>query len=457
MKSEAVLVIGAGRTGEACAEVLAARGIDVYVTDEQPPVKLERAIAAIRSAGGQFVAPSQVESLLPKVDRAILSPGVPLAGTLAQKAKASVPLVGEIEVAYELCQAPIIAVTGTKGKSTTTALTAHLLRCAGKAVRVGGNIGNPLIREAALATRNEWIVAEVSSFQLETIEKFKPRIAVLLNVSDDHLDRYASLDEYASAKFRIFENQDADDIFIGNLDDPFVAAARPRIRAKAFWFSARGSDSEASAFASDDGIWYRTRGRTARRLLHRSEIALPGEHNLENVLAATLAALSAGATISNVIESVPAFEPMQHRLQTIAEIEGVRYVDDSKATNPAAVIAALQSFSGPVVLIAGGKSKGADLSQLGKSIRDRVKALIALGEAAEPLARASTGTPTIRAATLQDAVQRARQEASSGDIVLLSPGFASFDMFSSAEERGERFAAIVKDLERNALRETAGA
>ena len=450
-------MIGAGRTGEACAEVLSARGIDVYVTDEQPPAKLEGATAAIRSAGGQFVAPDQLGPLLPKIDRAILSPGVPLAGALAQKIRTSVPLVGEIEVAYELCEAPIIAVTGTKGKSTTTALIAHLLRCAGKAVRVGGNIGNPLIREAAIATRGEWIVAEISSFQLETIDKFKPHVAILLNVSEDHLDRYASLDDYTSAKYRIFENQDADDIFIGNLDDPFVRAARSRIRAKALWFSIRGSDSEASAFASDNAIWYRTPGVPARRILDRSEIALPGEHNLENVLGATLAALSVGTTISTLIESVPAFEPMEHRLQTIAEIEGVRYVDDSKATNPAAVIAALQSFSAPIVLIAGGKSKGADLSQLGRSIRDRVKTLIVIGEAAAALGRASTGAPTIRAATLQDAVQRARQEAASGDIVLLSPGFASFDMFSSAEERGERFAAVVKELERSALRETAGA
>ncbi|MBV8726759.1 MAG: UDP-N-acetylmuramoyl-L-alanine--D-glutamate ligase [Candidatus Eremiobacteraeota bacterium] len=450
-------MIGAGRTGEACAEVLSTRGIEVYVTDEQPPAKLERALAAIRSSGGRFVAPDQLGAILSKIDRAILSPGVPVAGALAQKVASAVPLVGEIEVAYELCEAPIIAVTGTKGKSTTTALIAHVLRCAGKSARVGGNIGNPLIREAAAAKRNEWVVAEVSSFQLETIKTFKPHISVLLNVSDDHLDRYASLEEYTRAKYRIFEHQDARDIFIGNLDDRLVHAAHSQIQAQTFWFSVNGSNAQAVAFVDRNAVWYRPPDGRPRKVIERSDIALPGDHNLENVLAAVLAATSAGATLINLAESIPSFEPMDHRLQMIAEVAGVRYVDDSKATNPAAVMAALQSFDAPIVLIAGGKSKGADLTQLAATIRERVKSLIAIGESGAAIARASAQTPSVQAATLEDAVQRAREQAVSGDIVLLSPGFASFDMFTSAEERGERFDEVVREIERSALQETAGA
>ncbi len=453
----AVLVIGAGRTGQACAEILGARGVRVFVTDEEAPKKLERAIATIRSAGAEFVPAQQVQALLPEVHRAVLSPGVPLQGAFAQRIAASVPVVSEIELAYELSKAPIIAVTGTKGKSTTTALIAHLLRCAGNSVRVGGNIGNPLVREASAATSGDWLVAEVSSFQLETIRAFKPRIAVLLNISDDHLDRYPSLEDYARAKYRVFENQDADDVFVGNRDDTRAAGAAQTIRAKQLWFTMRSPASDAAAFVRDQALWYRPLKAPPERIIDRSDIALPGEHNLQNVLAAMLVAVASGATPQSIRESIPSFEPMEHRLETIGEIGGVRYVDDSKATNPAAVIAALSAFKSPIVLIAGGKSKGADLSELGQMIRKRVKALILLGESADTLARASSPTPSTCASTIEEAVQLARERAVADDVVLLSPAAASFDMFASAEERGDRFAAAVRNLEREGMRETADA
>ena len=453
----AVLVIGAGRTGQACAEVLAARGQRVYVTDEELPKNLRDPISAIEHAGAEFIPPENVRAMLPKIERAILSPGVPLSGALAQDVAACLPLVSEIEIAYELCAAPIIAITGTKGKSTTTALVAHILRCAGKSVRVGGNIGNPLIREARDAAPGDLVVAEVSSFQLETIQKFKPKVSVLLNVSGDHLDRYPSLDAYARAKYRIFENQDARDIFIGNLDDALVSVAAGSIKAQQFWFTTK-EEANASAFAREDVIWHR-RDTSAppRRVLERSDISLPGTHNLENVLAAVLVAFSVGVDAKTLAESIPAFEPMEHRLETVAEIDGVRYVDDSKATNPAAVVAALQAYDSPVVLIAGGKSKGSDFSELGEAIEARVKRLILIGESAEDIKRASGGTRATHASTIEHAVEIARRSAIAGDVVLLSPACASFDMFRSAEERGERFAAAVRELERSAMRETAGA
>jgi len=449
-------VIGAGRTGHACAEVLSRRGAHVFVTDEGVPAKLESAIASTQAAGAQFVAPDQLEGLLPNLDRAILSPGVPLRGALAQRVAHAVPLVSEIEVAYEMCDAPIIAVTGTKGKSTTTALIAHILRSAGKQVRVGGNIGNPLIREAEAAKRGEWVVAEISSFQLEAVRTFKPRVAVVLNVSEDHLDRYSSVDDYAAAKYRIFENQGGGDTFIGNRDDARVSEVAPLVHGTQWWFSAKG-ECAAILTADDDAIWYRPGEAPAQRVVDRSEIPLPGAHNLENVLAAVLAALAAGVKRADIQAGLSTFQPMAHRLQTIAQIDGIRYVDDSKATNPAAVIAALGAFDAPIILIAGGRSKGAGFSELGSVVARRVKALVAIGEAADAIAHASVGTEIVRAATLVDAVRAARERARPGDVVLLSPGCASFDMFESAEARGEAFAAAVNAAPARGIGATAGA
>lgn len=454
-----ILIIGAGRTGQASAEVLRERGARVYVTDEKPVAALRPAIADLESYGAQFVAPAQLDKLLPTLDLAILSPGVPLGGAFTQRIAARVPIQSEIEVAYQICRAPIIAVTGTKGKSTTTALIGHLMRCAGKSVRIGGNIGNPLIREAAAANAEDWVVAEVSSFQLETVRSFKPRIAAILNISADHLDRYPSIEEYAQAKYRIFENQDAADTFIGNLDDPRVRTLADKLNARSLWFSAAQQRERATIFAADGEIWYRLPGAESnpRPILDRSEIALPGEHNVQNTMAAVLVGLAAGLDYRAMREGVLSFAPLAHRLQTVARIDGVTYVDDSKATNSAAAIAALRAFDQPIILIAGGRSKAADFRDLGAAIASRVKMLILIGEAADAIARVSGGPRVVRAATLDDAISAARGCAQAGDVVLLSPACASLDMFESAEQRGEHFAEAVRRLPAGPLRETADA
>jgi UDP-N-acetylmuramoylalanine--D-glutamate ligase len=443
------LVIGLGRSGLASLRVLAQRGARLFATDEGPSERLADAIATAQSLGATFVSPSDLGTILESVDWAVLSPGVPPISPVVQAInRQNISLMGEVELAYRLCDAPVVAVTGTKGKSTTTALIGHILRSCGRNVRVGGNIGNPLIAEVVDAGVDDWVVAEVSSFQLETIRSFKPRVAVLLNIEPDHLDRYPSMDEYAEAKFRIAANQSLGDWFVGNLDDLRVASldwhhGSARVAARQLWFTLRDGE-RAAMYVRNGTITYAPVLGDPRplSLLPCSEVPLPGAHNVANVMAAMLAAIATGCSPVMVASAVKTFSGLHHRLQTIAEIDGVAYVDDSKATTPAAAIAALRSYRRPIVLIAGGRAKRSGFDALGREIRERVKALIVIGEAAEEITGAA-GVESIRAESLEEAVRRAREVAQPGDVVLLSPACASFDMFASAEERGERFAAAV--------------
>ena len=458
--SETVLVIGLGKSGLASTRVLRERGAAVFAVDEKPVDQLGPAIKAVERTGATFVAPNALESVVGTLTSAVLSPGVPLTSPVVRMVQArSVPVIGEIELAFRLCRAPIIAVTGTKGKSTTTALIGHLLRGCGRSVRVGGNIGNPLIDEVLDATPDQWVVAEVSSFQLETIRAFKPRVAVLLNLAPDHLDRYHSMDEYAEAKYRIFANQSFGDFFIGNLDDERIAMldiekSEPRMQSRQLWFTLHDRYDNASMYLHGTTVTYAPIAGDPRPVpvLDRFDIPLAGMHNVQNVMAALLAALAVGCEREPLREAVKTFRVMPHRLEPVAEIDGVLYVDDSKSTNPGSVVAALHSYERPIVLIAGGRSKGTDFIELGVAIRQRVKALVTIGEAAEEIAQHAGSIAIERATSMIDAVARARAAATAGDVVLLSPGCASFDMFNSAEDRGEKFVAAVQ-----ALRATADA
>lgn len=457
---ETMLVIGLGKSGLASVEVLRTRGVTVFATDEKPPAELAREIAALESSGASFVAPSDLEPLMSRLTSAVLSPGVdPNSPVVRLVGRAGVPVLGEIEIAYRLCKAPMIAVTGTKGKSTTTALIGHLLRACGRHVRVGGNIGQPLVKEVLGLESTDWVVAEVSSFQLETIRSFRPVVAVLLNIAADHLDRYHSMDEYAEAKYRIFANQSMSDFFVGNLDDARIARLHwrhgaTRVQARQLWFTLGDRRDHATMYLRNGMLLYAPVTGDPRPvpIVARDAIGLAGSHNVANVMAALLAALAVGCDPRALRGAIGTFKPMRHRLETVAEIDGVLYVDDSKATNPVAVMAALDSFDRPVILIAGGRSKGTRFDELGESIRKRAKALIAIGEAADEIIAASDEQRAMRATSLDDAVRRARAHAQRGDVVLLSPGCASFDMFASAEDRGERFSAAV-----TGLREPAGA
>lgn len=440
------LVIGLGKSGRAAALALRQRGARVVVTDEKSRDALRDEIAEIESAGARFIEPSALNGSLRESTLAVVSPGVPPASAVFRRVRAAnVPIISEIELAYELCAAPIIAVTGTKGKSTTSALIGRLMQAAGFETRVAGNIGTPLVEAAAHASERAWIVAEVSSFQLEGIVRFRPRISVLLNIAPDHLDRYASVQEYAEAKFRIFENQEAGDTVVLDLDDAVLAGLHPA--AKPVWYTIRAPrDARATMWVEGESVLCRRAGHKPELIFERSDVPLPGEHNLRNAMAAAAAAVAAGSGVASIRPALRSFAPLAHRQEPVCEIAGVLYVDDSKATAPAAVAAALHSYDRPVILIAGGRAKGTDFGELGRAIEARAKAVIAIGEAGPAIAASASRIECERAITIEDAVARARRRAVPGDVVLLSPACASFDMFRSAEERGERFIRAVRAL-----------
>lgn len=454
---ESLLVLGAGRSGLATAEVLSKRGASVVVYDDKPDGQLASARLTLASLDIALIHGDALEGALRAVDAVIVSPGVPPDnGALRAARERGLAILAEVEVAFRLSAAPLIAITGSKGKSTTTALTAHLLRGAGRQARVGGNIGNPLIRETAAASADDWVVAEISSFQLEGTSQFAPRIAVLLNISPDHLDRYGSMDEYARAKFRIFANQTPSDMFIANAFDPYCAALRNANASKgpassSLWFGVAVEPTAAKEAALDASV---IDGSLALRaadgwhpLLPEHALRLRGRHNIENALAAALIARSAGVSDDAISAGLRSFEPLPHRLTLVHEQAGVRWIDDSKATNPVAAICALEAFAEPIILIAGGKSKGTDFMQFGRAAGRRAKLVVLMGEAAREIAAAVVAAPVVFAESLAQAVDIAAAAARAGDVVLLSPACASFDMFDSAEQRGELFAKLARERE----------
>ncbi len=449
---ERVLVIGLGRSGIASCAVLRARGATVFATDEKPREALAKTIAELAVNAVEFVDAAEIERVLPALTSCIVSPGVPLNIDLVRRVQAArISVYSEIEVAYRICKAPMVAITGTKGKTTTTALVGAMFRRAGKTTHVGGNIGNALINETFVANAEDWVIAEVSSFQLESIRSFKPRISAILNLSPDHLDRYHSMDEYSEAKFRVFANQSAHDTFVGNLDDPMIAALAEnetpkRMQARAQWFTL-GTHRLATTYVRDGKITYAPPTGDPRpiEIMPVAEIPLLGSHNVANVLAALTIGLAAGLDPAALRAAVVDFQALPHRLQRVAVVGGITYVDDSKSTNPGSVVAALESFAQPTILIAGGKSKRTDFRAMGAAIAKRSKAVVLIGEATDEIASVVAGARVERASSIEDAVAIARSLAVPGDIVLLSPGCASFDMFASAEARGDAFAAAAAE------------
>jgi UDP-N-acetylmuramoylalanine--D-glutamate ligase len=442
-----LVVIGLGRSGRASVAVLCRHGANVFATDEQTPEKLRDAIDEVERAGARFVSPGKLGGELERCDMAVLSPGIPRSAPIVEAvAAAGVPVIGEVELAYRLSRAPIVAITGTKGKSTTTAMIGHILQACGVRARVGGNIGNALVGEVDAPGDSDWIVAELSSFQLETVTTFHARIAVLLNITPDHLDRYASINQYAAAKFNVFARQGAADWFVGNADDSRIAALRTDggLHARQLWFTSGDALEGAGMYVRDGALVYvANEGAAPTTVIAASSLPLPGPHNVRNAMAALLAAIATGIDPLSAGRALTTFEGLHHRLEAAGERGGILYVDDSKSTTPHSTIAALHSFDRPIVLIAGGRSKGSDFDELGRQIRTRVKALIPIGEAGPHIARAAGMDAGDTAASMDEAVRRARNAAAPGDVVLLSPACASFDMFTSAEERGERFAEAV--------------
>ena len=448
-KGDRVLVIGVGRSGLATAQVLRSRGVRVTAYDDKPSGLLSReARETLERLRVPLVDENGLAAAVEAAKAAIVSPGVPLTHrAVARVHDAGRPVISEIELAYSLATGPIIAVTGSKGKSTTTALIGHLLRAAGLPARVGGNIGDPLVRETAEAAKDEWIVAEVSSFQLEGIRTFAPRISVLLNISPDHLDRYHSMEEYAEAKYRIFANQKPEDVFIGNADDEYCAALRSgagrTVPCRSLWFGMDPSDRALTMTLEGDAVVARDKRREAP-LIDVSDLRMRGRHNIANAMAASIAALSAGVKLEAIRKGLRSFEPLPHRLTVVHQGGGVTWIDDSKATNPASATAALAALDEPIILIAGGKSKKTDFTSFAAAASRRAKRVILIGETARAIGELVEGPPVVYARDLEAAVDNAAAGATAGDVVLLSPACASFDMFESAEQRGERFAELAR-------------
>lgn len=441
-----VVVVGLGRSGLAAARLLKKKEARVKVTEiSDGSSEIAERVRLLTGEGIEVETGRHSLSLIDKADLVVVSPGVPLeAPPISYARKHGVPVIGELELAACLCKAPLIAVGGTNGKSTTVTLLAEILRQAGRPALVAGNIGYPLCDFVDELSSADLAIIEVSSFQLETIKSFKPWIAILLNITPDHLDRHNnSFDDYAQAELSLFKNQSTDDYALLNDDDPLVRMAPTD--ARVIKFSRRNELSEG-AFVKDGQVCSRFNG-TEDVILSCDEIKLHGVHNLENTLAAVSAAIICGVSGEDIGNVLRGFSGLAHRMELVGDFRGVNFINDSKGTNVGAVLKSLESISSPVILIAGGRSKGADFSLLRRSIRAKVKLAILLGEARPMMEKALMGAVQIkRADSLEEAVKLAHSKAREGDTVLLSPACSSLDMFANFEERGEVFKKAVREL-----------
>jgi UDP-N-acetylmuramoylalanine--D-glutamate ligase len=446
LNGKRVLVIGLARTGVATALFCAERGAIVTGTDTRSADELGESPAKLRDAGVQLQLGGYSDAILHRQEWVVPSPGVPADSPLLINARElKITVWSEIELAYRFLDGRLIGITGSNGKTTTTTLVDHILRHAGLSTVLAGNIGTPLIAQVKETNKDTITVAELSSFQLELIETFRPNISLLLNLTPDHLDRHKTFSAYAAAKARIFENQTEEDAAILNLDDSAsrqIAPSRPEV----FWFS-RKINVAQGAFVKNGRLIFR-RNNQEEEILNCHEIPLPGAHNLENVLAATIAARLAGAQHRQIAEAVRSFAGVEHRLEFVAEIHGVRYYNDSKATNVDATLKALEAFPGRIMVILGGKDKDSDYTQLRAALREKAILALLIGSAADKIEHQMEGSVALRRAeTLQNAVQFAAQAAHAGDIVLLAPACASFDQFQNYEQRGRVFKELVHQLQ----------
>jgi len=441
-----IVVLGLARSGIAAARLLSGAGASVVATDLRDEASLGIDAGDWRRLGIELVLGSHPRTLLDDADLLVVSPGVRSdASFVVEAASRGVDVIGELELAYRMSTAPWIAITGTNGKTTTTALTGALVKTLGRPTAVAGNIGVAVSGEVQGVPHDGFIVAEVSSFQLDTTRDFRPAVAACLNITPDHLDRYDSMDHYARSKARVFANQQEDDVAILNVDDPRTAALADGIRSRVLSVSS-AREVEHGAYVRGGTVVLRMDGRE-REIVEADQLGIKGPHNLANALAALAAAAAVGVEAGPAAEVLKAFRPLEHRMEPVAELDGVLYVNDSKATNIESTRCALTSFERPIVLIAGGRDKGSDFTTLQDLVAERVKHLVLIGEAVEAMEKALGGqAPVSRAATLADALREARRAAADGDVVLLSPACASFDMFDDFEHRGRAFKEAVGEV-----------
>ena len=441
LRGRRVTVVGLAKSGVAAARLLASAGADVRGTDAKPIASLGRDVSGLASEGVRLV---DGPAAFAGAELVVVSPGVPLDGAqLAPARERGLPIIGELELGWRAMEADTIAITGTNGKTTTTALTGALLAAQPRPVLVGGNIGTPLAAHAREFPADGLVVAEVSSFQLETVETFRPRVAAVLNVTPDHLDRHGSFERYVDAKARIFVHQTSRDCAVLNFDDETTRGLADRTAAEVVWFS-RVRPLERGVFVADGWVVARLDGAAAR-ICPLSEIQLRGAHNIENVLAATACALRVGLDAETIRRGIAGFRAVAHRIEFVRDVRGVHVYNDSKGTNVASTIKALESFPERVVLIAGGKGKGQDFAPLAAAARGRVGHAVLIGEDGDKIAAAleAVGIPTTPADSMPAAIDAALAAARPGDVVLLSPACASFDMFDNYEHRGDVFKRLV--------------
>jgi UDP-N-acetylmuramoylalanine--D-glutamate ligase len=450
LSGKRLLVVGLARTGLVTSLFASGYGAVVTATDERPESELRETAERLRAAGVQLELGTHNSDVFLQQDLIVVSPGVPAKLPQLQLARSrGIPVWSEIELAWRFLRGKLVAVTGSNGKTTTTALIAHILKTASIPTLVGGNIGTPLLSLVETSTDSTVTIAELSSFQIETIDALRPEIGVLLNLTPDHLDRHASFEEYAAAKMRMFDHQLERDAAVLNADDPEVARRMPS-RPQVYWFS-RQKRVAQGAFLRDGQIIFRDHGKEIA-LLHRDQIPLRGEHNVENVLAACAAAYLAGAEPAAIAAGVKSFHAVEHRLEFVAEVGGVAYYNDSKATNVDAALKAIEAFPGSLFVILGGKDKGSPYTPLRDPLHVRAKAALLIGAAAEKIASdLGDAVPCVHAGTLGRAVELAAGRAQPGDIVLLAPACSSFDQFENYEQRGRAFKELVARLEKQTV------
>lgn len=444
LKGKRISIIGLGETGIAVAELLGPTNKVTVFDRKEVPIPSQ-----LQNLPLKFHLGDPLYEGAEKADLIIVSPGVPKTEPFVERALAlDVPIRSEVEIAYQLCPGQIIAVTGTDGKSTTTSLITHILNIGGKRAIAAGNIGIPFIKVIPSLSPEDIVVLEVSSFQLEWIEHFHPHIGVLLNIAEDHLGRYQSLEEYGRTKMRLFENQNQNDFAILNGDDTLVCELSQNLRSHRLYFSLSPIQEEG-AFIQEGEIHIKLREEEASFSIFSTR--LTGLHNLQNILASSLATFLMGVPPDKISQALSTFQPLEHREEKVRCLKGVLFVNDSKATNPHAAAKALASFPSPIILIAGGKLKeGADYETMFREYKAKLKAVILIGEAApilEDLARKAGVKDVYRGKNLREAVERAFLISSAGDTVLFSPACSSFDMFANFEERGKHFKDIVLSLE----------
>ncbi len=439
LRGKRVMVVGLGVSGRAAARFLAARGAGLLLTDKKSD------LATSDLPAGELHLGAEKAQWLKGVDLVVTSPGIPRDSILLREAQQrGIPVIGELELASRFTKAPIVGITGTNGKSTVTTMVGDILTAAGKNVFVGGNLGVPLI---AAADRDvDALVIEISSFQLEWIDKFRAHLGIHLNLTDDHFERYRDLEDYGRAKARLFENQGAGDFAILNRDDPNVWKLRLAMRSRVVGFGLSAAPPGGDAiWPGEDEIYFDIHGRRGRISL--AQFNLPGRHNLTNAMAASAAALAMSIETAAIEEGLANFQPLSHRIELVHEWRGIRFIDDSKGTNVGAVVEALEAVSAPVILIAGGFDKGGDYAPLRKPLEEKVKLAIFIGAARDKMRGALDGATRIEVVEkMAGAVARAAEVAVAGDTVLLSPACSSFDQFRDYAERGNLFKELVRAL-----------